>query len=56
MTLLDQASYKGNAVLVEELLKRGADPNSNAHKHGYTALMFAAISGSPRKSIIFRFY
>uniref|UniRef100_A0A158R408 MYND-type domain-containing protein n=1 Tax=Syphacia muris TaxID=451379 RepID=A0A158R408_9BILA len=45
MTLLDQASYKGNVTLVEELLKLGANPNSNEHKHGYTALMFAAISG-----------
>lgn len=46
MTLLAQACYKGDAAVVKELLKRGADPNSNEHKHGYTALMFAAISGS----------
>lgn len=27
------------------LLSRGADVNSNEHDHGYTALMFAALSG-----------
>ncbi len=39
------AAFKGNVPVAELLLKAGADANSNHHNHGYTALMFAALSG-----------
>ena len=45
MTPLHQAAYKGNRELCAFLLNSGADVNSNSHEHGYTALMFAALSG-----------
>ena len=31
--------------MVDYLICHGADVNSNEHDHGYTALMFAALSG-----------
>ena len=46
MTALQHAAYKGNLELCRQLLLRGADVNSNEHEHGYTALMFGALSGS----------
>ena len=48
MTPLQQAAFKGNAKMSELLLGRGADVNSNHHDSGYTALMFAALSGETR--------
>lgn len=45
MTALQHAAYKGNKELCEFFLARGADVNSNCHKHGYSALMFGALSG-----------
>ncbi|VDK51657.1 unnamed protein product [Anisakis simplex] len=54
MTPLDQACFKANQQLVEYLIKNGADPNTNQHTHGYSALMFAAISGQPESPEICR--
>ncbi|KHN82406.1 Dauer abnormal formation protein 25 [Toxocara canis] len=54
MTPLDQACFKANKELVEYLLDHGSDPNSNEHAQGYTALMFAAISGQPQSAEICR--
>jgi len=45
MTPLQHAAYKGNLELCEMLLALGADVNYSAHENGYTALMFAALSG-----------
>jgi ankyrin repeat and MYND domain-containing protein 2 len=45
MTPLQHAVYKGHYDLSELLLNHGADVNTNAHEHGYTPLMFAALSG-----------
>ena len=45
MTPLQHAAYKGNCDGCELLLAHGADVNSNEHDHGYSALMFAALSG-----------
>jgi len=45
MTSLQHAAYKGNVELCEMLLSRGSDVNYSAHENGYTALMFAALSG-----------
>ena len=46
MTPLQHASYKGNQQMVDYLICHGADVNSNGHDSGYTALMFAALSGT----------
>ena len=46
MTPLQHAAYRGNRELCELFLDRGADVNSNHHEHGYTALMFSALSGN----------
>ena len=46
MTPLMQAAFKANRPMCELLLARGADVNSNNHDSGYTALMFAALSGN----------
>ena len=46
MTPLQHASYKGNQQMVDYLICHGADVNSNDHDSGYTALMFAALSGT----------
>lgn len=46
MTPLMQAAHKGSPDLCELLLNHGADVNSNFHDYGYTALMFAAITGN----------
>lgn len=54
MTPLDQACFKANKYLVEYLLDHDADPNSNEHAQGYTALMFAALSGQPQSAEICR--
>ncbi|TNM93079.1 hypothetical protein fugu_018481 [Takifugu bimaculatus] len=45
MTPLMHAAYKGTADLCCLLLQHGADVNCNQHEFGYTALMFAALSG-----------
>lgn len=39
------ACFRGNLPVVEFLLKYGANVNSSSHKQGYTALMFAGLSG-----------
>ena len=45
MTALQNAAYKGNKEMCQLLLNHGADVNTNRHDHGYTPLMFAALSG-----------
>uniref|UniRef100_A0A8C1FL28 Ankyrin repeat and MYND domain containing 2a n=2 Tax=Cyprinus carpio TaxID=7962 RepID=A0A8C1FL28_CYPCA len=45
MTPLMHAAYKGRADMCKLLLQHGADVNCNEHEHGYTALMFAGLSG-----------
>lgn len=47
MTPLMHAAYKGKADMCKLLLQHGADVNCNEHEHGYTALMFAGLSGLP---------
>ncbi|KAK2096250.1 hypothetical protein P7K49_025284 [Saguinus oedipus] len=39
-------SYKGKLDMCKLLLRHGADVNCHQHEHGYTALMFAALSGN----------
>ncbi|XP_043397052.1 ankyrin repeat and MYND domain-containing protein 2 isoform X2 [Chelonia mydas] len=46
MTPLMHAAYKGKVDMCRLLLRHGADVNCNEHEHGYTALMFAGLSGS----------
>ena len=45
MTPLQQAAYKGNSELCSFLIEQGADVNTLSHKHKYSPLMFAALSG-----------
>lgn len=45
MSPLMHATYKGKADMCKLLLQHGADVNCNQHEHGYTALMFAGLSG-----------
>ena len=45
MSPLQHACYKGNQKMADYLICHGADVNSDEHDHGYTALMFAALSG-----------
>ncbi|XP_041665506.1 ankyrin repeat and MYND domain-containing protein 2-like [Cheilinus undulatus] len=45
MTPLMHAAYKGTAAMCRLLLQYGADVNCNQHEYGYTALMFAGLSG-----------
>jgi ankyrin repeat protein len=45
MTPLQHASFKGHANICSLLLAHGADVNDHEHDQGYTALMFAALSG-----------
>lgn len=45
MTPLMHAAYKGKADMCHLLLQNGADVNCNQHEYGYTALMFAGLSG-----------
>lgn len=49
MTPLMHAAYKGKADMCRLLLQHGADVNCNEHEHGYTALMFAGLSGKRRE-------
>lgn len=51
MTPLQHAAYKADLEMCELLLKHGANVNANFHNHGYTALMFAALSGDKRVRI-----
>lgn len=44
------ATYKGKADMCKLLLQHGADVNCNQHEHGYTALMFAGLSGRYRNN------
>jgi len=46
MTPLQHACYKGNKEAVQICLDRGANVNSSKHQYDYTALHFAALSGS----------
>nr|XP_025034877.1 ankyrin repeat and MYND domain-containing protein 2 [Pelodiscus sinensis] len=46
MTPLMHAVYKAKIDMCRLLLRHGADVNCNEHEHGYTALMFAGLSGS----------
>ncbi|XP_013406731.1 ankyrin repeat and MYND domain-containing protein 2 [Lingula anatina] len=46
MTPLQHAAYKGKKAVCELLLAHGANVNSHEHEYGYTALMFAALSGN----------
>lgn len=46
MTPLMHAAYKGKADMCRLLLQHGADVNCNQHEYGYTALMFASLSGT----------
>lgn len=46
MTPLMHAAYKGKVDMCRLLLRHGADVNCNEHEHGYTALMFAGLSGN----------
>ena len=46
-TFLQHAAFKGRKDLCELFLQHGADINSNYHNDGYTALMFAGLSGKP---------
>lgn len=48
MTPLMHAAYKGKTDMCKLLLQHGADVNCNEHEHGYTALMFAGLSGELR--------
>ncbi len=45
MTPLQHAAYKAHVPICRLLLAQGANVNSYEHEHGYTALMFAALSG-----------
>ena len=45
MTPLQQAAFKAKVDICHLLLAHGADVNSSEHNQGYTALMFAALSG-----------
>lgn len=45
MTPLQHAAFRAKYDTAELLLSLGADVNSNYHENGYTALMFAALSG-----------
>lgn len=45
MTPLMHAAYQGRTDVCHLLLQHGADVNCNQHEYGYTALMFAALSG-----------
>lgn len=56
MSPLMHATYKGKADMCKLLLQHGADVNCNQHEHGYTALMFAGLSGIEIKTFISRAY
>ena len=46
MSPLQHACYKGDLEMCRSLLSHGANINDTRHHHGYTALMFAALSGN----------
>ncbi len=46
MTPIQHAAYKANKQMLDYLICHGADVNQNEHEHGYTALMFSALSGN----------
>lgn len=45
MTPLMHAAYRGRTDICRLLLQHGANVNCSQHEYGYTALMFAALSG-----------
>ena len=45
MTPLMHAAYKNQLAVCDYLLSKGADVNWDNHKHQYTPLMFAVLSG-----------
>ena len=48
MTPLLHAAFRDRPDIAKLLLAHGADVNTNNHENGYTALMFAALSGRYR--------
>lgn len=56
MTPLMHAAYKGKLDMCRLLLRHGADVNCHQHEHGYTALMFAALSGVVLELILIYYY
>lgn len=56
MTPLMHAAYKGKLDMCKLLLRHGADVNCHQHEHGYTALMFAALSGEVLVFILIYYY
>jgi ankyrin repeat protein len=46
MSVLMHAVYRGDVKMCRYLLEKGVDVNRTQHTHQYTALMFAALSGS----------
>ena len=46
MTPIQHTAYKANKQMLDYLICHGADVNQNEHEHGYTALMFSALSGN----------
>ena len=52
MSPLQHAAYKGNKQMLDYLICHGADVNQNEHEHGYTALMFAALSGNANSASV----
>ncbi|XP_060582578.1 ankyrin repeat and MYND domain-containing protein 2-like [Ruditapes philippinarum] len=47
MTPLQHAAFRGKCDIADQLISVGANVNSDQHENGYTALMFAALSGNP---------
>jgi ankyrin repeat protein len=45
MTPLQHAAFRGKCDIADQLISAGANVNSDQHENGYTALMFAALSG-----------
>lgn len=55
MTPLMHATYKDRADMCCLLLQHGADVNGNQLEYGYTALMFAGLSGKTVTAFIVKF-
>jgi len=56
MTPLQHAAYKGQTNICSLLLAHGADVNDHEHDQGYTALMFAALSGKIWNNVFLSIY